>query len=166
MDTPRMTFLHLLAFLMLYVSTMTFIVLNFQYIEVVFPDRLDFVYSAAFEQVRFAGSVLAVAFPVFLGVSWFLEREFRKNPEKRQSRMRRWLIALTLFVAALTIIIDLITLLYRFWGGELTVRFFSKTALVLAVAGVIFGYFGWELRRDLLRKTMIPKMLAAVIGGL
>lgn len=163
-DTPRITFIHLLAFIMLYVSVVSLIVLNFQYIDVAFPDRLDFVYTEAFEQVRFAGSILAVAFAVYLGLSWFLHKEVFVHPDIRQTRVRKWLVALTLFAAALTIIIDLITLLYRFWGGELTSRFFLKTALVLAVAAAVFGYFIWDSRRDIMHKTALPKLFAMGAG--
>ena len=62
--------------------------------------------------------------------------------------MRLWLTYLTLFVAATILIGDLTTLVYNVLGGELTVRFVLKVAVVGAIAGTIFGYFLREVRQE------------------
>jgi uncharacterized membrane protein YraQ (UPF0718 family) len=43
---------------------------------------------------------------------------------------------------------DLVTLVYLALGGELTVRFVLKAAIVALIAGSIFGYYLANLRRD------------------
>ena len=56
------------------------------------------------------------------------------------------MVYLTLFVAAITIIIDLIRLINNFYQGELTVAFLLKVLSVLLVTASVFGYYLWDLR--------------------
>ena len=73
-------------------------------------------------------------------VWWFLLKEVRRFPEKAKSGVRRWLTSLTLFVAAVTILGNAITVVYYLVEGELSVRFLLKVAVLFAVAGTIFVY--------------------------
>lgn len=171
---PRNLFLHLLMIGALYASVIGLLVLLFQYINVQFPDALSASSAAILDSIRRAESILLIVFPVFLLVSWLLERDFAKHPATRSSRTRKWLIYFTLFLSAITIIVDLIILIYNFLGGDLRVQFFLKIASVLAVAGAVFGYYFWELRRRDGAKTLLPRaaavasaagILVAVIAG-
>jgi hypothetical protein len=65
-----------------------------------------------------------------------------------------------LFVAAITIIIDLITLINNFYNGELSARFILKVVAVLLVAAVVFGYYFWDLKRAAEKKYRLPKICA------
>ena len=53
----------------------------------------------------------------------------------------------TLFAAGIAVIVDLIALINAFLGGELTTRFALKTISVLVVAGGVFGYYLYDLKR-------------------
>jgi hypothetical protein len=81
-----------------------------------------------------------------MGVALYRVRS-RGHPEKSELSIRRWLLYLTLFLAALLIIGDLIAMVYNFMGGDLTARFVLKVSAILVVAGAIFGYYRYELRR-------------------
>lgn len=61
---------------------------------------------------------------------------------------RRWLSYLTLFGAAVVLVIDLASLIYNVLGGELTTRFFLKVLTVDAVAGGVLSFFLLDLRSD------------------
>jgi len=162
---PREVFFHLLLIITLYMSVVSGITLLFQYVNVWFPDVLSFYRPGIFDAIRWASSVLLVAFPVFLGVSWQLEKDFTAAPATRDLRIRKWLVYLTLFIAALTIITDLIVLIYTFYGGEITTRFILKVLVVLAVAGMVFGYYLWDLRRGT-RPSKLPRQAAWGTGVL
>jgi hypothetical protein len=91
----------------------------------------------------------------------------------RESRIRKWLIYLTLFVAALVIIIDLVTVINKLMEGEITSRFIFKALSVLVVAAIIFWYYLDDVRRE--TPTKLAKyfawvtsilVLAAVVGGI
>ena len=62
--------------------------------------------------------------------------------------MRRWLTYLTLFLAAVVLVGDMITLVYNVLGGELTVRFVLKVLVAALIAGSIFGWYLVDLRRE------------------
>ena len=148
----------------LYVSVVSFLALLFQYANMLFPDALDFFYGEIGEGIRWAGSALMGTLPVFLFLASVMEKDFRKSPAKRELKIRKWLVYFTIFAAAVTMIVDLITLIYNFWGGELTIKFFIKTASVLAVAAAVFGYFLWDIRRTPEARSSLPRLAAWIIG--
>lgn len=162
-SAPRDVFLYLLAIITLYISVWRFIDLLFDYINVLIPDEL--VYRDIFSPVRLSIATLIVVFPVYLGVTWFLRKDIIKFPEKREMRVRKWLLNFTLFVAALTIIVDLVTLLYNFLEGELTLQFALKVLVVLIVAGAVFSYYLWDLRRETIATSKPSKILAAATAA-
>lgn len=173
-SAPRNLFLHILMIGSLYAGVVSLLILLFQYINVAFPDALAAPHTAILERIRGAEAVLVVVFPVFLFISRLLERDVVADPEKKSSKVRRWLIYFTLFLSAVTIIVDLIILIYNFLGGDLRAQFFLKMAAVLAVAVAVFWYYFWELRRRADATTMTPRyaaigsavvILAAVISG-
>ncbi|MCH8049338.1 hypothetical protein IH979_01345 [Patescibacteria group bacterium] len=159
-------FSYLLMIIMLYVGVLGFIAMLWQYINVSFPDPLEFYYGEATAIIRKSISALLIVWPVFLLLSWLIVKNIRKFEEKRDIWIRKWLLYLTLFIAALTIIIDLISLTNSFLGGELTTRFVLKVLVILAVAVAIFWYYLWDLRRDATKTTKIPKTAAIVSSAI
>jgi hypothetical protein len=141
---PRDVFIYLLVIIMLYTSVCELLTLLFDYVNIGFPDPLD---SSAnqLESIRMAVASLVVTFPVY--ASRFIARDLTAHPEKSELSVRRWLLYMTLFLAALLIIGDLVALVYSFMGGDLTARFFLKVGAILVVAGAVFGYYRYELRR-------------------
>ena len=86
------------------------------------------------------------------------------QPAQENLGIRKWLTYLTLFVAGVTIITDLIMLINTFLGGEITARFAFKVLAVLIVAGVAFSYYLYDLRRDVGQKSSKMKMLVWVVS--
>jgi len=131
-------FLHLTGFITLYWSMIALITILFQLINKWFPDALEYV-DASHGALRFGLSSVIVAFPVFVGIMMF----FRKREVTRP----RFPIYFTLFVTALTAIIDLATLIYRLTGGDVTSRFLLKVLSVFVVTGSVFLFEMWQLKR-------------------
>lgn len=148
--SAREAFVYLVLFSTLYVSAFQLGNLLFELINRAFPDPAAPLWSVrnSRESIRWSVSSLVVAFPVFLYVSRVVARTIGRDPTKRASRVRRWLTYLTLFVAAVVLIGDGITLVYNVLGGELTVRFVLKVATIIVIAGAIFGYYLRDLRID------------------
>ena len=148
-NTPRDLFLHLLAVVALYWSSISFVSLLWQFINYYFPDNLSYVYYVGFSgPIRFAIASLVIIFPVFISVSWYLNKIYRRESAVRESKIRKWLIYLTLFIASLVIIGDLVSVINTFLGGEITARFALKAFSVLLVAVIIFGYYLDDVRRE------------------
>jgi hypothetical protein len=138
-NIPRDLFLHLLAIVTLYWSAVSFVTLLWQNINYYLPDVLNnYYYQGINSIVRFAVSSLIIVFPVFILVSWFLNRIYAKESEVRESKIRKWLIYLTLFIASLVIIGDLVGTINTLLGGEITTRFILKALSVLLVAVAVF----------------------------
>lgn len=142
--SPRDFFLHLLSTFALYLSAVGLLTLLFQFVNYFFPDPLldTFYYSNSMRSsVRWGITLLIVVFPIYIWTRMFLGRIYKKDPSARNVRVRKWLNYFTLFIAALVIIGDLISLLLRFLEGELTVRFSLKIVAILFVAGSILWYY-------------------------
>lgn len=149
--SAREAFLYLVLFTTLYMSALNFGSLVFDLINHAFPDPavdVPYGYRAAGDTMRWSIATLIVAFPVFLYVSRVTARDIRRDPRKRQSPVRRWLTYLTLFVAASVLIGDVILLVFNLLGGDLTARFVCKVLTAGLIAGVIFGHYVRDLRRE------------------
>ena len=148
-NLPRDVFLHLLAIITLIVSAVSFGMLVFQYINVYIPDIISDPYfskSSYYGSMRYALATMVIVFPVFIWASWFLRRDVLNLPEKRELKIRKWLLYLTLFAAALVIMGDLVALLRSFLEGELSQRFIFKVFTILFIAGSVFVHYLYELK--------------------
>jgi hypothetical protein len=141
----RDAFLHLSAFAALYASAIAGVSLLFAYVNRWLPDpALDAVSGAArweLRGMRWSLATLIVAFPAYALLSRFLLREMSVEHEKSWSAVRRWLTYLTLFVAAVALASDVVTLLFYFLEGELSLRYLLKVGIVCVVAGLAFAYY-------------------------
>lgn len=146
-NLPRDVFLHLFAIVSLYWSAISFITLCWQYINHFFPDVLQYDYSFN-SAMRFALASLIIVFPLFLISSWLLSKIYAKESSVRDSKVRKWLIYLTLFITSLVILGDLVFTVNTFLNGEVTARFILKALSVLIVAATIFGYYLDDVRRQ------------------
>jgi hypothetical protein len=147
----REAFLHLVAFAALYTAVIAGVNLVFSLINLTWPDVAVTQYATArveFERsaIRWAIAALVVSCPVLIWLSSLLLREMRGAPDRVRSPIRRWLTYLTLFLAAIAIGVDLMTLIWSLLGGEMSVRFLLKVATVLLVAGAAFFYYFVALR--------------------
>jgi hypothetical protein len=147
--SARDAFLYLLLFSTLYITAFNLGALVFQFIDRAFPDAAvqgSVAYTR--DAIRWAISSLIIAFPVFLYLSVIVARSVRQDPIKQRSSIRRWLMYLTVFLAASILIGDFITLVYNALGGELTPRFVLKVLAIATIAGTIFGYYLSDLKLE------------------
>lgn len=181
--SAREAFVYLVLFSTLYTAAIALGRLLFALIERALPDPAVYAgfWQASLESVRWSTASVLIAFPVYLWLSGRVYLAIRRDPEKRTSKVRKWLTYITLFVAAGVLIGDLITLLDALLGGELTLRFLLKSAVAGAIAGAVFGFYLWDLRRDdlepadlrgrrpgvrIFTAAVTASVAAAVVGGL
>lgn len=148
--SAREAFMYLVLFLTLYISSIAIGTLLFQYINIWLPDLAlgVYYYDGVNSTIRSATASLIITFPLFLYITWLLKKAIKRDPEKRSSKVRKWLTYITLFVAAGVIIGDLITLVTNLLAGDLTLRFILKVLTVFVIAATIFGYYLWDLRQE------------------
>lgn len=144
--SSREAFLYVVMFATLVVSTISLGNLIFELINRAFPDPAQPTFGTTLQAIRWSLSSVIVSFPIFLYVAWLIDREVRARPVARASRVRKRLTYVTLFIASCVLIGDVITVVYNFLGGELTLRFILKVLTVAAIAGSVFGYYLQDLR--------------------
>jgi hypothetical protein len=148
--SARETFFYLVLFATLYTSAINAGQILFLLIERLLPDPL-WGPDAALERAamaRGATAGLVIAFPAFLLVSRTISGMLAREPVKRGSRIRKWLTYLTLFVAAMVLVGNLIVLVTGLLSGEVTPRFALKVLVVFVIAGTVFAHYAGDLRRE------------------
>lgn len=162
-STPKNVFLHLLMMSMLYLIVINLMILINAYIDELFPDALEYYYNN-FDTIRMSSSILLIGTPAFLLSNWTIEKEAKKHKEVKQSSIHKWLVYLTLFVAAITIIIYLVQLVFRFYGGELTLPFLLKVLSVMIITAVVFSYYFMDLYDKV--KSQKPWLYGVILTAL
>ncbi len=145
--TAKDFFLWAGAMVALYWSIVSFLILLFEYIDRAFPDIVTAPYMDPYAGgIRYAMASLIVLGPLTVVLLRFIRRDITEDASKAEIWVRRWALMLTIFVAGLTVAIDLITLINTFLGGELTTRFLLKVLAVLLVASGGFMHFYADLK--------------------
>jgi len=171
--TAKDFFLHLGAVIALYASVISLINLLFEIINTAFPDDLTYYHDPYSNTLRISVATLVILFPLYLILMRVINRSIENNPAKKDIGVHRWLTYLTLFLTGVAMIVDLIVLINTFLGGEITTRFTLKVLVVLAVTGLVFGYYLYELRakepkpsiRRMFRYGTVVIVLASIIGA-
>lgn len=175
----REAFFHLVSFAALYTYVLSSVYLFFKFVEKLYPDPAlsHWQSSGDLSGMRWSMAAIIVSFPLLVWMSRIIHIEILKHPEKAWSGIRRWLTYLVLFIAAFSMMIDVITLVFALLEGELTTRFLLKVLVVFVFAGLTFLYYFLALkleprdkRYSLLQKRFLSiasifAMVGLVCGG-
>lgn len=169
--TPKTTakdfFVYLGTVVLLYVSFGSLVNLIFNYINYFFPDVLTdnyYYYDPYTAAVRFSLAVLIILFPVFWAATYYINKDLKEHPEKQEMAIRKWLLYLTLFIASVIVIGDLVTLVNTFLNGEITSRFILKVLAMLILAGFVLLYYGWDLKGKYIERPLLGRSLGVIAG--
>lgn len=152
MDKPKTTakdfFLWAGAMVAFYWSAIAFIFLIFNYIDYAFPNALSYYYVDPYQSgISFEMASIIVLLPIYLLLMRFIRKDIAQDSSRGEIWVRRWLLILTLFIAGITIAIDIITLLTTFLNGEaLTVAFLLKVLVIFLIAATVFMHFIADLK--------------------
>jgi hypothetical protein len=146
--SAREVFIYLILFSSMYAVLWSIGSLAFSVIEQLFPDAAFNSYFSASQEMRWPLSALIVALPAFLLMFHHTSKAVEANPALRDSKPRKWLTYITLYIAAFWVAGDLVAVVYRALGGELTVRFVLKSVVIGLLAGGTFSYFLSDMRKE------------------
>lgn len=145
----KFVFLYLLSLIALVFVTVASGNVLFQIINKYFVDLADsYATGYSLSALRFAISSLVVAAPVYFVSMRQINKNLAEGNFDINAALRKWLTYFILLVASVVMIGDLIFVINSFLQGELTVKFALKTAVVLAIAGAVFGYYLYDIRRE------------------
>ncbi len=82
--------------------------------------------------------------PVFLLLNRVTSRAVERE-QGRRSLVRQWCASITLLIAAVVLLSDLVAAVYMLLDGEMTLPFLLKALIVAAVAGLVIGYYRDEM---------------------
>ncbi len=157
-------FLYLGIAISLIVSVTNLLQIIFAAVDRKFVDILSATqyFDSTQADVRFAIASLVVMFPIYVGLSWYVSTNIKKYLFKQDISVRKIMIYCTLFVAVLTLIGTLVSSIYTYLGGEISIRFLLKALAVFVVAFVLFGYYYYTLKRDYAKSTIFPAVITAI----
>ncbi|NTW14632.1 MAG: hypothetical protein HGA31_06455 [Candidatus Moranbacteria bacterium] len=150
--------INLFSFILLGIVATALGVLYFQIINRYLPDPLAAV--SFYEQqslvsvMHYSIAALLIGFPLYYLTMRIWFRKFRENEGRTESRLSKWLTYIVLLGTSVTIVGDLITLVFTFLQGELTGRFFLKAITILAIAAAVFGFYFFERRKIQYRRDV------------
>lgn len=143
-------FLYLLHFLSLFFVSIGIGNIIFQLVNKFITESAGVVEQSFFDQtaVKFGIASILVATPLFFFTAELISGYLFEGKIREDSKVRKWLTYIVLFFAAATITGDLIALIMAFLNGDIAARFFLKMTTIFIVAGSIFGYYFWDIRRE------------------
>jgi len=140
-------FLNLGVVVTLYAVVISFLNLTFDIVNKLFPENAAYGYYDTYSSgVRLSIACLIIIFPLFLWLSRTITKAIQEDPSRREVGVRRWLVYITLFLSASTVVTDLVILLNTFLNGEISTRFILKVLAVLVVGGLVFWHYLSEVR--------------------
>jgi Domain of unknown function (DUF5671) len=146
--TAKHFVLQLGSLVSLYLSLSFLIVLLFGVINRLFPDAADQYYQIESYQsdIRLGIAMVVVFFPTYVLLTRTVNRMRRDDTGASYLSLTKWLVYLSLLVAGLTLLGDLVTVIMTYLNGEITQRFIFKAVAVLLIVGAAFYYYLLDAR--------------------
>lgn len=163
-QSPKYSFYYLLSLVALIFTAISAGLILFGIIDDSFKDAWAFnAYRNSDGQYKFAISALLIAAPSYYLTVYLINRGLKKLELALDSSLRRWLSYLILFVSALIILGVFIGIVNNFLSGALTVSFMLKLSSVLLIAGIIFSYYFWDIKRqDFTKKNLVQRLYTII----
>jgi hypothetical protein len=149
--SPKDFFLYAFAAGALYFCAVTLVTLLWQLINfwLPLPESLYYFGSEGISgALRWSIALLVIIFPAYVASMWWIGKDVDREPAKQHIWVRRWFIYATLFFAAVTLLGDLVFLVYTLLGGDVAARFILKALSVAVVAAGVFAYHWFLLKRE------------------
>ena len=151
-------FFYLLTFFSLAFVSFGFAAIVFQFINKFFPDVLMIQMQGAYDQgaIKFGIVALLVAAPLYFLMMRNIIINLRNGKIAKESPVRKWLTYIVLFITAVIVIGDLIAVIFNFLSGDIAIRFALQMLTIFFIAGSIFGYYFWDIRKKHTAKVFYP----------
>jgi len=164
-------FLSLSTLIALITSVVSFLNLIFSTLDKQFPDVLNSTYQYGysiydFESIRSSLAILIIFFPIFIAVSFFWKRFKESEMSHIDETIKKIFIYIILFISAIVVAIDLVTLVRYFVSGEITNRFIYKVLSTLVVVLLVGVYYLLLIRKNkepLLKTEIIFASVSIII---
>lgn len=148
-NNAKYAFYYLLSLVALIFVTINSGIIVFQIINKFIPDTLtNYSDSVSQELLRFTIASLVFATPVFFLMNKFISKGLVKKEISLTDGIRRWLTYLIIFISSVVILVWLIMTMTSFLNGELSMKVALKTLTILGIAGSVFGYYFYDIKKE------------------
>ncbi|MCX7997117.1 MAG: DUF5671 domain-containing protein [Patescibacteria group bacterium] len=153
-SSPTMwdAFEHVLMFISLYVLATAFALVLHLFVDRWIPGVPDNPYrdptNAQLGMLRGYMAALIVSYPLFSFFFLRISGRTAKNPLIRAIPARKFLIYLTLVVAFLIVTGNIVSMIYTFLNGNVTLNFFLHFLVTTSVSGAVFAYYLQQVKED------------------
>ncbi len=144
----KYAFYYLLSLVALIFMALSVGMIAFSIIDKTIPDALNSAGGNYDEMLKFAISAILIATPIFYLIINLVYRGLKKGELDKDSGIRRWLTYLTILVSALIILGVFISVINSFLSGDLTGQFVWKAITVFVIAGAVFSFYFYDIRRE------------------
>ncbi|PKL72582.1 hypothetical protein CVV26_01040 [Candidatus Kuenenbacteria bacterium HGW-Kuenenbacteria-1] len=105
------------------------------------------------DALKLAISAIIVCVPIFFIMTWQINKNLFLGLLDKNSGIRKWLTYFILFASSVVIIGYLISLIFNFLNGELSIKFILKTITAIIISGIVFSYYFYDIKRKIVEKT-------------
>lgn len=150
--SPRLVFLNIFYFLVLYLAIYDVVALLFTFLDYYLPDGLGRMHGAFYshrsigEAIRWYLATIVCSVPLVWWSGRVIARAIRET-QQRIPRIRLKLIYLTMFIGACVMLSTAVSFIYYFLSGELGLRFLIKVAILSALTIGLFSYYRVEIKQ-------------------
>ena len=142
-------FFYLVSFLSLGFVAYNVGALFFEIINHYFPAELEsWRNTLSQSNLKFSLASLITTAPVFFIITQLINSNLITARFNFESGIRKWITYIALFITTGFIIGDLISTIFNFLDGELTIRFFLKALTIFVIAGAIFYYYLTDIKSE------------------
>jgi len=147
-NAAKFAFYYMLSLVALIFMALSAGAIVFQVINKYFADPVG-LFQGMFNSdvLRTAISALFFSAPIFFVLTWQIFKNLFSGNMEEESGIRKWLTYLILFASAVVMLVWLIITLNNFLKGELTAKFALKALTSLLIAGSIFVFYLYDIKR-------------------
>jgi hypothetical protein len=138
-----------LLFVSLSVGMIIFQIINKYIVDII--NQYSSVYSDG--EMKFAISAIFISAPVFYLTSRQIYKSLYSGELDQDAGVRKWLSYLILLISSVVMIGWLISVLNSFLDGELTSKSILKAITALSIAGSIFSFYYYDIKRELVQNV-------------
>ncbi len=162
----RNVVLQLGALITLYLSISFTLVILFAVIDKLLPSPIDAVWQIeqVNQNIRLGLAMVVVFFPTYLFLTRKIQRYRRQETGALYQTITKWLIYLSLLIGGLVLLGTLVTVIYNFLNGDLTLRFLLKAGGMVAILGLACFYYLKDAQGYWVKHEKLSIQVGAVAG--
>lgn len=147
-QNAKFAFYYLLSLVALVFMALSTGMIIFQIINKYMIDILE-QYTGQYDSgvLKFAISAIIISTPIYYFLAWQIQKSLRDGLLEKESGIRKWLTYFILLISSVVMIGWLIGTINSFLNGELSTKFMLKSLASILIAGAIFGYYLYDIKR-------------------